>query len=80
MDPAAEEMKSLLGIPPIITLFGVVPIGYPAVQPSPYRRNLDELVHFEKYDMSKFRSINDIQEFIKFLRQRHEKAKAYPSE
>ncbi len=76
-EATAEEMKNLLGIPPIITLFALVPIGYPAVKPTPYRRKLSELVHFEKYNMLKFRSDKDILEFVKYIRQRHKEAKAY---
>ncbi len=74
-DPVGEEMKAVLGIPSIITLFSLIPVGYPAVKPTPYRRELNELVHYEKYDMSKFRSNDDIREFVKGLRQRHAKGK-----
>ena len=76
--PTEEVIKPILGIPPVIRLFTLVPIGYPAHQPTPYRRELSELVHYEKYDMSKFRSQADIQEFIKYLRQRSVSAGAYP--
>jgi nitroreductase len=79
-DPVSEEMKQVLGIPAILTLFALVPIGHPAIQPISYRRELDEMVHYERYDLSKFRSIDDIQNYIKSLRKRHEKAKSYPSE
>ncbi len=75
--PAAEEMKPILGIPTILTLFSLNPIGYPAIKPAPYRRELSEMVHFEKYDMSKFRSTKDIQEYIKYQRQRHAAGKTY---
>ena len=75
--PAAEEMKPILGIPTILTLFSLNPIGYPAIKPTPYRRELSEMVHFEKYDMSKLRSNSDIQEYIKYQRQRHAAGKTY---
>jgi nitroreductase len=76
--PMSEELKSVLGVPPVLRVFTLVPIGYPSHEPPPpYRRKLNEIVHREKYDMSKFRDQNDIQEFIKYLRQRHEKAKSY---
>ncbi len=78
IQPLSEMMKPLLGIPPVMRVFTLVPIGYPAQQPTPYRRELNELVHYEKYDMSKFRSGDDIQEFIKYLRRRHAEARAYP--
>jgi len=75
--PAAEEMKPILGIPPVLTLFTLNPIGYPAIKPVPYRRELSEMVHLEKYHMSKFRSNNDIQEYIKYQRQRHAAGRTY---
>jgi nitroreductase len=73
-----EEIKPILGIPHVLRLFTLIPIGYAAYQPTPYRRELSELVHHEKYDMSKFRSQSDIQEFIKYLRQRSVLSGAYP--
>ncbi len=76
--PTGEMMKPILGIPPLIRLFTLVPIGYPAHQPTSFRRELNELVHHEKYDMSKFRSQADIQEFVKSLRQQHLATGAYP--
>jgi nitroreductase len=67
----AEEMKPILGIPSALDLFTLNPIGYPDIKPIPYRRELSEMVHYEKYDMSKFRSNTDILEYIKYQRQRH---------
>ena len=75
--PCAEEMKSILRVPAVHTLFTLNPIGYPAIKPVPYRRELNEMVHYDKYDMSKFRSNNDILEYIKYQRQRHAKGKTY---
>lgn len=63
-------MKPILGIPAVLTLFTLNSIGYPAIKPVPYRRELKELVHYEKYEMSKFRSHNDVQEWVKYQRQR----------
>lgn len=74
---AAEEMKPILRVPPLLTLFTLNPIGYPAIMPSPYRRELSEMVHYEKYDMSKFRSSQDILNFIKYQRQRHASGGTY---
>ena len=79
-DPVAEEMKPVLGIPAILSLFVLIPIGHTTFPLTSYRRKLDEMVHYEKYDMTKFRTIDDIQEYIKLLRKEHEKASAYPSE
>lgn len=75
--PCAEEMKPILGIPPVLTLFTLNPIGYPAIKPVPYRRKLSEMVHHEKYDRAKFRSNQAVQEYIKYQRQRHAAGKTY---
>jgi nitroreductase len=68
--PRQEALKDILEIPPEIKLFSLVPLGYPAHQPTGHRRELGELVHYEKYDMSKLRSQETIQEFVKYLRRR----------
>ncbi len=65
-----ELIKPILGVPPIIRILNLVPIGYPAYEPKiPYRRELKEIVHYEKYDMAKYRSHEDVQEFIRKLRE-----------
>ncbi len=69
------RLKPLLDVPHEIAIHTIVPIGYPAYEPAPaYRRELKEIVHFEKYDRSKFRSGEDIYEFLLALRQRTEPA------
>ncbi|MBI4186455.1 MAG: nitroreductase family protein [Chloroflexi bacterium] len=61
----------LLGVPEGFIIPVVVPVGYPAYEPSPpYRRELEEIMHFEKYDWSKYRSPEDIYQFVINLRQR----------
>lgn len=65
------HLKNLLDVPNELDVHTIVPIGYPAYEPSPpYRRELKEIVHFEKYDRSKYRSGEDILNFIRDLRQR----------
>ncbi len=65
------KLRTLLGVPDFIKIPQLAPIGYPERKPSPpYRRKLEELVHREKYDMSRSRSDEDIIDFIKQLRQR----------
>ncbi len=67
---AEDLLKPILGIPPIIRIFSIAAIGYLAYEPKlAYRRELHEIVHFEKYDMSKYRSHEQVQEFIRHLRQ-----------
>lgn len=63
------RLKSLLEVPDQLRIPTLVPLGYPAHPPStPYRRELSELLHFEKYDRSKFRTAQDVIQFIKNLR------------
>ncbi len=68
-------LKRLLDVPDIISLHTIVPIGYPAYKPSaPYRRKLKEMVHYDKYDHSKYRTVEDVRDFILELRRRTSKA------
>ena len=71
VDRLFEEMiKPILGVPPVIRIFNMVPIGYPAYKPkTPYRREMKDIIHYERYDMSKYRSHEDVQEFIRRLRE-----------
>lgn len=64
-----ESVKEILDIPSALDVHTIVPIGYPAYIPKrAYRRDLGEMVHYEKYDRSKFRSGEDIIQYIKHLR------------
>ncbi len=64
------HLKALLDVPEELTIPTIVPIGYPAYEPvPPYRRDFEEIIHFEKYDRSKYRSGDDIYNYIKNLRQ-----------
>lgn len=72
-----ELIRPVLRVPPILRIFSLVPIGYPAMQPkNPYRRELQEIVHHDTYDMNKYRSHEDVQDFI--LNLRGESKRAYP--
>lgn len=65
------RLKPLLDVPDEIAIHTIVPVGYPAYEPaSTYRRELEEIVHYEKYDRSKFRTSEDIYEFLIALRQK----------
>ncbi len=64
-----QSLRVILDVPPLLEVHTVIPIGYPAYKPRPsYRRDLTEIVHFEKYDRSKLRSGEDIIEFLYKLR------------
>jgi ribosomal protein L31E len=71
------QIRDLLGIPDIYTVDHIIPLGYPdeereksekALRPvrerASYRRELDEIVHYKHYDMAKFRSDEQVNEFI----------------
>ncbi|MCZ6623924.1 MAG: nitroreductase family protein [Deltaproteobacteria bacterium] len=61
----ATMLKVLLGVPEPLKVYHLIPIGYPAgaVAPRP-RRELDEIIHYDKYDSKKFRTDKDIEKFI----------------
>jgi 5,6-dimethylbenzimidazole synthase len=69
--PWEAKLKALLGVPDEFKIGSLVTIGYPAYRPTTvYRRELQEIVHYEKYDISKYRTGEDIYKYISELRQR----------
>ena len=65
------RLKDLLDVPVELGIHTIVPVGYPDYTPAPsYRRELQEIVHYEKYDRSKYSSGDDIINFILNLRKR----------
>ena len=71
------QIRKILGIPDVYTVDHIVPLGYPdeekekseeALRPvrerASFRRELAEIVHYEHYDMGKFRSDEKLKEFI----------------
>ncbi len=64
-----EKVRALLGVPDVFIIDTIIPVGYPAHEPGPgYRRNLEEMVHYDRYDLSKFRSNKQVIEFISNIR------------
>jgi 5,6-dimethylbenzimidazole synthase len=65
--PYMETMlKVLLKIPEPLRIYHLVPIGYAKGRVvAPPRRPLDEILHYETYDMSKFRSDEQLAGFVK---------------
>ena len=62
-------LKELLGIPKKIEIYDMMAIGYPAYQPRPRLvRDRTEIVHYERYDERKYRSDEEIKNFIIKLR------------
>ncbi|MFC2003472.1 nitroreductase family protein [Chloroflexota bacterium] len=72
-----ETLKRLLDVPDQLDIHTIVPVGYPAYKPPPpYRRKLEEIVHYEKYDRSRYRSVADVVNFLADLRKRSRKVYA----
>jgi hypothetical protein len=64
-----EPFKRILGVPDLLTFSLIMPIGYPAVEPAAgVRRPLEEIVHRERYDMSKYMSNEDVIAYLYQLR------------
>lgn len=45
----AHQLRDLLGAPPDKRLVSLIAVGYPAAIPSPQKRPLQEVIHWEKY-------------------------------
>lgn len=58
-------LKHLLDIPPELRVYHLVPIGYVSVAAKPNsRRPLNAMVHYDRYDRSKQRTVEDLQRFM----------------
>lgn len=68
--PSVEShIKELLGIPKEMEIFDMLVMGYPDMEPIPrWVRDQDEMVHYDCYDKTKYRTDKDIKEFIADLR------------
>lgn len=62
-------LKSLLGIPDPLQIYHLLPIGFAKRSPTIHhpRRALEQMVHYERYDHSKFRGESELQEFMKTM-------------
>lgn len=68
-------LKSLLGIPEVYRVYVLVPIGYPAYKPRGVnRRKLEEIVHLEQYDISKYKSHEQVIQYVADLRNKTREA------
>ena len=64
--PYMETMlKVLLGVPEPLRVYHLIPLGYAskpiAARP---RREIDEMTHYERYDMTKYRGDREFQKFV----------------
>jgi nitroreductase len=65
------KVRELLDIPDDLMIHTMVPVGYGAYEPAPpYRRGLEEIVHYDKYDRSRYRTDDDIADFLNLLRKK----------
>lgn len=68
-------LKQLLGIPDELHVYHLIPIGYSNNRPEKhYRRPIDEMLHFERYDDAKYRSD---EQFDRFIIQHTRRSKEY---
>ncbi len=66
-----EPFKRILGVPDLLMLYLIIPVGYPAVEPMVgVRRELDEMVHYDRYDMSKYMTNEEIIQYLHGLRRK----------
>ncbi len=66
-----EPHKRILGVPDLLKLYLIIPIGYPDVsfRGDGVRRPLEDMVHRERYDMSKYMSNEDVIKYLYSLRE-----------
>ena len=69
------HLRPLLGVPDEISIHTLVPIGYPGYEPpAPYRRELVEMVHYEKFDPARIKSTEDSYQWLVMMRERSKQA------
>jgi len=60
-----KKLRELLKIPPGPVIYDMMAVGYPAYDPGPRSpRKLEEMVHHDGFQQEKFRSEQDIKEFL----------------
>lgn len=66
-----EPFKRILGVPDLLTFSLIMPIGYPAVPPKEgVRRPLKDMVHHDRFDMSKYLSNEQVLQYLYQLREK----------
>jgi nitroreductase len=62
-------LREILGIPQKLEIYDMMALGYPAYQPKKRSvRERVEMVHYGRYDKAKYRSDEEIRNFIVKLR------------
>lgn len=61
-------MKDLLGIPKELEIYDMLAVGYPDAEPKPrLMRAREEMVHHDRYDQTRYRTDQEVNEFIASL-------------
>lgn len=64
-----EPFKRILGVPDVLTLHSIIPIGYPHKKlGGSFRRKLEDIVHYETYDRTKYMSDREVINYVRQLR------------
>ena len=65
-----SEIKNLLGIPDVLEIYDMAAIGYPDEgKKTRLVRSLEDLTHYNKYDLSRIKPEKDITDYVQKLRQ-----------
>ena len=68
-DKTNEELAAVLGYPRFLSAVGTIPIGYPEKNVSQrYRRPLEKIVHWNRYDTAKLRPDAMIEHYVTEVR------------
>ena len=68
-DQTNEELAAVLGYPRFLNAVGTIPIGYPEKDVSQrYRRPLEKIVHWNRYDAAKLRPDAMIEHYVTEVR------------
>jgi nitroreductase len=68
-DKTNAELAAVLGYPPFLSAVGTIPIGYPEKDVSKrYRRPLEKIVHWNRYDATKLRPDAMIEHYVTEVR------------
>lgn len=68
-DTTNNELAAILGYPPSLSAVGTIPIGYPEKDlRRRYRRPLDRIVHWNRYDPGKLRPDGMIEHYVSEVR------------
>lgn len=64
-EEANRKLKELLGIPKVLNVLEVFSLGYPDIKPSSkYCRDIKDIIHYDKFDQSKWIKDEELQVLI----------------